>query len=315
MVRRQNTTRRHKPKTILRFPDLEHSKNAVVNSLAAASSQESYGHAIDEFIGWYCSEPRLAFNRTVVLRYRFFLEQENLAPSTINVRLAAIRRLAYEASDSGLLSPELAAGIRRVKGAKRLGVRIGNWLTADQCRSLRRAPCPESLNGKRDRAILAVLIGCGLRRAELVGLRVSDLQVREEHWVVADLIGKGKHVRTVPMPCWVKHAVDEWTNAAAITTGFIFRAVSRTGAIWGVHITPKAVWHVVKGAARSAGIANLAPHDLRRSCARLCHLAGGELEQIQFLLGHVSVQTTERYLGCKQRLRNAVNDGIDLADA
>ena len=101
-------------------------------SLGAASSQESYGHAIDEFIGWYCSEPRLAFNRTVVLRYRFFLEQKNLAPSTINMRLAAVRRLAYEASDTGLLSPDLAAGIRRVKGAKRLGVRIGNWLTVDQ---------------------------------------------------------------------------------------------------------------------------------------------------------------------------------------
>jgi hypothetical protein len=108
-------------KTILRLPDLEQAKNAVLHSLAAASSQESYGHAIDEFIGWYCSEPRLALNRTVVLRYRFSLEQKNLAPSTINVRLAAVRRLAYEASDSGLLSPELAAGIRRVKGAKRLG--------------------------------------------------------------------------------------------------------------------------------------------------------------------------------------------------
>jgi hypothetical protein len=114
-------------------------KKAVVNSLPAASSQESRGHAIDEFIGWYCSEARLAVNGTVVLRYRFFLEQRNLAPSTINVRLAAVRWLACEASDSGLPSPELAAGIRRAKGAKRLGTRIGIWLTADQCRSLLRA--------------------------------------------------------------------------------------------------------------------------------------------------------------------------------
>jgi hypothetical protein len=114
------------PKRILRIPDLEHSKHAVINSLPARASQDSYEYAINEFISWYCSEPRLAFNRTVVLRYRFFLEQRNLAPSTINVRLAAVRRLAYEASDSGLLSPELAAGIARVKGAKRLGVRIGN---------------------------------------------------------------------------------------------------------------------------------------------------------------------------------------------
>ena len=96
-----------KAKIVLRLPDLEQSKNAVFHSLATASSQESYRHAIDEFIGWYCSEPRLAFNRTVVLRYRFFLEQKKLAPSTINVRLAAVRRLAYEAADTGLLSPEL----------------------------------------------------------------------------------------------------------------------------------------------------------------------------------------------------------------
>src|SRR6202162_4361193 len=206
MGRRKKTTKRSKTRSMLRLADLEQSKNAVLHSLGAASSQESYSHAIDEFIGWYCSEPRLAFNRTVVLRYRFFLEQKNLAPSTITVRLAAVRRLAYEASDSGLLSPELAASIRRVKGAKRLGTRIGNWLTADQC---------------GDRAILAVLIGCGLRRAELVGLQSDDLQIREEHWVVANLIGKGKHIRTVPTPGWVKRAVDAWTQAVGITTGFI----------------------------------------------------------------------------------------------
>ena len=152
---------------MLRLADLEQSKSAVLHSLGAASSQESYGHAIDEFIGWYCSEPRLSFNRTVVLRYRFFLEQKNLAPSTINVRLAAVRRLAYEASDTGLLSPDLAAGIRRVKGAKRLGVRIGNWLTVDQSKTLLGGPPADHLRGKRDRAILALLIGCGLRRAEL----------------------------------------------------------------------------------------------------------------------------------------------------
>jgi hypothetical protein len=132
----RKTSKRSKARTMLRL-----------DSLGAASSQESYGHAIDEFIGWYCSEPRLAFNRTVVLRYRFFLEQKNLAPSTINVRLAAVRRLAYEASDTGLLSPDLAAGIRRVKGAKRLGARIGNWLTVDQSRSLLGDPLSGSLRG------------------------------------------------------------------------------------------------------------------------------------------------------------------------
>ena len=305
-------SKRSKARTKLRLADLEQSKNAVLHSLGAPSSQESYGHAIDEFIGWYCSEPCLAFNRTVVLRYRFFLEQKNLAPSTINERLAAVRRLAYEASDTGLLSPDLAAGIRRVKSAKRLGTRIGNWLTVDQTRTLLGEPTSGDLRGKRDRAILALLIGCGLRRAELVGLRMEDLQVREEHWVIADLIGKGKHIRTVPVPAWAKRAVDEWTTAAAIDGGVIFRRVSRLENIWGDGITPKAIWHIVKAAAKRAGIKDLAPHDLRRTCARLCHLAGGELEQIQFLLGHASVQTTERYLGCKQKLSQAVNDNLGL---
>jgi site-specific recombinase XerD len=227
----------HTPRKVLRIPDLEHSKIAVLNSLAAKASQVSYEYAIDEFISWYCSEPRLAFNRTVVLRYRFFLEQKNLAPSTINVRLAAIRRLAYEASDCGLLSPELAAGIARVKGAKRLGIRVGNWLTADQGSALIQASRSETLRGKRDHAILSVLLGCGLRRAEAVAIRMEDLQLREEHWVIADLIGKGRHIRTVPVPDWVKKAIDDWTTAAGIFEGNVFRRIDRDGKVWMKTIT------------------------------------------------------------------------------
>jgi integrase len=250
-----------------------------------------------------------------VLRYRFFLEQACLAPATINVRLAAVRRLAYEAADAGLLSPELAAGIARVKGAKRLGVRAGNWLTAAQGKALLQCFGATDLRSLRNRAMVSLLLGCGLRRSELVALHLEDIQLRDEHWVVADLVGKGRHIRTAPVPSWAKVAVDDWTAAAGINGGTIFRRVSRKGRIWGESLTPKAVWHVVRGVGRLAGIPQIAPHDLRRTCARLCHLAGGELEQIQFLLGHVSIQTTERYLGCKQRLRHAVNDNLGLEDA
>src|SRR6266700_878610 len=152
-------SRRRSPRAVLRLPDSEHAKSAVLSSLASPESRRSYEFAIQNFVHWYCSEPRLALNRIVVTRYRMQLERLHLAPSTINQRLAAVRRLAYEASDAGLLSPELAAGIRRVKGAKQLGVRLGNWLTAEQGRALRNAPTSESLRGKRDRAILAVLLG------------------------------------------------------------------------------------------------------------------------------------------------------------
>jgi site-specific recombinase XerD len=270
-------------------------------------SQRSYQHSIDEFVLWYCSEPRLSFDKTVVTRYRIHLESRQLAPGTINVRLAAVRRLAYEAADSGLLSPELAAGTRWVKGSKKLGIRLGNWLTANEARTLWQLPDENTMKGKRDRAILAVLLGCGLRRGELTELTLDHLQRREDHWAIVDLIGKAGHIRTVPIPDWVKQTIDDWLIAAGILHGKMFRCVCRKGTVWGTHMTEKVVWHVVKQYGQQLGISKLAPHDLRRSCARLCHGAGGELEQIQFLLGHVSVQTTEKYLGCKQRLKEAVN--------
>ena len=265
---------------------------------------------------YYCIIYTAIYNRTVVLRYRIYLEQRQYAATTINLRLAAVRRVAYEAADSGLLSPELAAGIRRVKGVRRIGVRIGNWLTAEQSKRLLAGGDRESLRGKKNYAMLAMLIGCGLRRGELLALRVDSIQLREEHWVIADLVGKAGHIWTVPIPFWVKAAIDEWRNAAGITEGALFRSINKTGSVWGTGMTPKVLWEIVREAASRASIDNLAPHDLRRSCARLCHLAGGELDQIQFLLGHVSIQTTERYLGCRQKLRVAVNDrmGIEPED-
>ena len=120
-----NKKRKLTPKTVLKLPDLEQSKSAVLNSLTSRSSRRSYDHAIREFIDWYCSEPRLAFNKTVVTRYRISLEQAQYASSTINLRLAAIRRLAYEAADCGLLSSDLAAGIQRVKGVRSMACASG----------------------------------------------------------------------------------------------------------------------------------------------------------------------------------------------
>jgi hypothetical protein len=150
---KSNSRKKRPPKRVLALPDLEHVKTAVLNSLTSASGQRTYDHAIREFVAWYCSEPRLAFNRTVVLRYRIHLEQRKYAPATINPRLAAVRRIAYEAADAGQLSPELAAGIRPVKGVRRIGVRLGNWLTPEQGRRLlESAPdCCERPIGNRTR--------------------------------------------------------------------------------------------------------------------------------------------------------------------
>jgi integrase len=295
------------------LPELDQTKRSVLNSLTSLQSRRSYQHAMEEFIDWYCSEPRLALNRAVVLRYRLELEAKTLAAATINVRLAAVRRLAYEAADTGLLSPELVSGIRRVKGVPQLGRRVGNWLSAAEGEQLLSGFNAQTLRGKRDAAIISLLLGCGLRRSEVVALKYGDIQRREDRWAIVDLVGKAGHVRTVPVPGWVKSAVDTWTEGAPIVGGRLFRSIRKDGAVWGDGITQNVVWYVVKDCATRAGIKELAPHDLRRTCARLCHAAGGELEQIQFLLGRASVQTTERYVGCKQDLSRAVNDRLPFA--
>src|SRR2546430_15900741 len=211
MKQKPNSRRkRSSTKSVLGLPDLEHAKAAVLNSLNSADAKRGYRHAIDEFVDWYCSEPRLAFNRIVVLRYRSHLESRQLAPGTINLRLGAVRRLAYEAADCGLLSADLAAGIRRVKGVKKLGVRLGNWLTAEQGERLWQAPDKERFKGKRDRALLALLLACGLRRHEAVALTLDHLPQREDHWAVVGLFGKAGHVRTGPVPRWGRCELEEW---------------------------------------------------------------------------------------------------------
>jgi len=167
---------------VLRLPDLDHCKLAVLNSLGSPASRRVYEYAIDQFIAWYCSEPRLAFNRIVVVRYRMYLESRSLAANTINQQLAAVRRLAHEAADSGLLSPELAAGISRVKGVKQLGFRSGNWLSAEESSEVLKCARGNSMRAKRDYAMLALLFGCGFRRSELVGLELDEIQMRQGHW-------------------------------------------------------------------------------------------------------------------------------------
>jgi integrase len=213
---------------------------------------------------------------------------------------------------AGLLSPELAAGIIRVKGVKATGVRVGNWLSLRQVQVLLSAPDVATMRGLRDRAMLAVLLGCGLRRSEVAGLNFAHIQQRDGRWCIVDLVGKHGRVRTAPLPNWVKVAIDAWTSAAGLTEGHVFRPVTRAGQVGGERLGEKVVWQMLQHYAEAVGVPRLAPHDLRRTCAKLCRAAGGELEQIQLLLGHASVQTTERYLGTKQDLVRAPNDAIKL---
>jgi site-specific recombinase XerC len=150
------------------LPELDQSKKAVLDALVSKHSRRAYKHAIEAFITWYCLEPRIGFNRLIVVRYRSFLQSQSLSAATVNLHLSAVRRLADEAADGGWLSPELAIGIRRVKGIKALGRRIGNWLNIDQGWQLLKTIPLTTLRGKRDAAIVGLLLGCGLRLSEVV---------------------------------------------------------------------------------------------------------------------------------------------------
>src|SRR5450631_2385773 len=287
-------------------------KTLVLDSVSSPITKRVYNMALDEFLGWFQQAPRPGFTKATVSAWRVSLEARGLGSSSIIIRMSAIRKLAAEAADNGLLAPELAAGISRVRSAKTQGIRTGNWLSQRQAQALLSAPDITTLRGLRDRAILAVLLGCGLRRSEVAALKFSHLQQRDGRCCIVDLVGKHGRVRTAPMPTWVKVAIDAWASPAGLTEGYVFRPVNRADRVTGEGLSEKVVWQLIKPYAEAAGVPGIAPHDLRRTCANLCRAGGGELEQIQLLLGHASVQTTERYLGTKQDLVHAPNDAIKL---
>src|SRR4051794_11824315 len=287
-------------------------KSLVLDSVSSPITRRVYNLGLDEFFEWYGQEPRPGFTKATVAAWRVALEARGLGAVSINVRITAVRKLAVEAADNGLLAPELANGITRVKGVASKGVRLGNWLTVKQAQTLLNSPNVTTPKGLRDRAILAVLLGCGLRRSEVANLTVAHIRQRDGRWCIVDLHGKHGRVRTVPMPTWVKVAIDAWTSVAGVADGHVFRTVNRGGQVQFAVLNEKVVWQLLQGYAMTAGVPGIAPHDLRRTCAKLCRAAGGELEQIQLLLGHASVQTTERYLGTKQDLIHAPNDAIKL---
>ena len=237
----------------------------VLDSLASGHSRRAYGRALGEFFAWYPSNASgEGFTRAVLGRYRSHLIERGLSAASVNLSLAALRKLAAEAAAHGGLSPLAAAGIRGIPGARRSGVRTGNWLTLQQAQQLLAEPDPETTKGLRDRVLLGLLVGCGLRRGELAGLDFQDVAQREGRWAIVDLVGKHGRVRTVPMPSWAKTALDGWASAAGIDSGAVLRRVDegRSGRKSGA-ITPQGVFEAVVGYARKAGLGKITPHDLQ----------------------------------------------------
>ena len=282
----------------------------VLNGVTAANSKRNYALALDE-LSAFCKERQQPISRTLILQFRAALLDRELSPSTINVKLSAIRKLVDEAKRAGFIDVEEASQMSDVPNVAQRGTRLGNWLTKEQARELLAVPDRSTIKGKRDYVILALLVGCALRRRELASLTVEHIVMRENRWVIADLRGKGGRVRTVAIPVWVKQGINAWQAAAKIESGPLLRSVNKVGKV-SKTLSDWAVWSVVTESAKEIGIERFGAHDLRRTCAKLCRKAGGDLEQIKFLLGHSSIQTTERYLGSEQDIAVAVNDSLGL---
>ncbi|NPV86927.1 MAG: tyrosine-type recombinase/integrase [Anaerolineae bacterium] len=283
----------------------------VIDGLNSPHSKRAYGKALSDFMNWYMAEGKPGLSKMTVQRYKAVLQGRGLSPSAVNLALSAIRKLGQEAADNGLIEQSLANGVARVKGVKMQGVRAGNWLTREQAQELLNLPDTTTLKGMRDRAVLAVMIGGGLRRSEVANLKLEQIVQREGRWVIIDLLGKGNRVRTVPIPSWTKAAIDAWTQAAGITSGLVFCAINKGGRLAHEGMTAQAVRDVVVSHGKKMGI-HLAAHDLRRTFARLARKGGAGLDQIQLSLGHASIKTTERYLGVTQDLMDAPCDRLGV---
>jgi site-specific recombinase XerD len=284
----------------------------VIDGLPSENSRRAYKRALKEFFWWHGEQNRPELNKALVQRYVKSLREQKLSSATINQKLSAIRKLATEAEDNSSLDSRLANGIRAVKGVPFRGRRTGNWLTKEDAQKWLNAPDTKKLKGMRDRALLGVLIGCGLRRAEAAILTFSHIEQREGRWAIVDIVGKRDKMRTVPMPSWAKATVDAWKNVAHLEEGFVFRRVNKGDNVVGESITPQAIRDIVNSYAHKLENQGIAPHDLRRTFAKLAHKGGSSIDQIQLSLGHDSIQTTEKYLGVEQDLTDAPCDHLGL---
>ena len=283
----------------------------TLDRIENANTRGMYRKGLTDFLAWWGAQGDLPLDGTLVQAHVTHLVKAKYSPATINQRLAAIRRLVGEAAERRLLDLGIAAGVIRIGGVPGLPVWNRRSLSAEQTEALINAPEPSSTKGLRDRALLALLVGCALRRSEVVRVLVENIQRRDGRWVLIDVVGKRGRVRMVAVPQWAKIALDAWLQKANLQKGAVFRAVDRSGTLAQHAISAQGVLSIVVAYGRSISL-EVKPDDLRRTCAKLCHAEGGELEQIQLLLGHASIQTTERYLGTKQNLSRAPNDRLRM---
>lgn len=310
----------------------------TLNAVNSKNTKIAYRTSLTDFLSWHSESHFTEMNAAAVNGYVQSLVEAGKARSTINQRLAAIKKLASQLHANGIIDPVIAWGISQIGGKPIRGQDVGTWLTAEEAQNLIVRPLHLAndkdsnigrLRGLRDQAIIATFIGAGLRRSEVAKLTFRHIQKREGRWAIVNLHGKGGRVRTIGIPLFVYDAIRRWSYAAGLDLNSnekIFKAIKKgkfgtlTGSLTAGGpkpyksdgaLSPQAVYKIIKFYAAEIGI-DIAVHDLRRTSANLMLRSGAEIRQIQQLLGHESIVTTERYLAPMISVRESAADYIQI---
>lgn len=283
----------------------------ATTGLTSPHTSRSYASAIARYLAYLATTP----DPTNITRHsvQSYLDHcrslpRPLSASTLNLHLSAIRRLTSELVAHGAAPDSLHRSVSSIKSIPNRGVRAGNWLTKEEAQLLLDSTGPATL----DRVIIAILLGCGLRRAELRNLTHTHIQQREGRWCIVDIIGKGGRVRTIPMPSWCKAIIDEYLAGPELKSVPDQRLDLPQDSIMLCPYTETTIYNIVRRLSVAAGLRPITPHDLRRTFSKLARKGGAALEQIQLSLGHESVQTTQRYLGTEIDYASAPCDALGI---
>jgi site-specific recombinase XerD len=287
----------------------------IDQALEAAESphtRRSYERSLKMLAEWLGEK---ALEYAILREYRAHLIKQENSPQTINSHLAAIRFYAREMAKAGHLAVEQAQSLQAIENVKIKGRKLGNWLSIEDATKLLNQPDISVPAGLRDRAILALLIGAGLRRSEVVSLETRHFEKRDGRWMLIGVKGKHGRTRNIPIPDWVKAIVDQWTDRADIAVGVIIRPVSWSKEKFWIRDEPmdtSSLFKIVKKYSRDLGRFRIAPHDLRRTFARLAYEGDAPIKQIQLALGHAQQSTTETYVNAQQDLQIAPGDVLGI---
>jgi len=280
-------------------------RQAIVTYIAgmAPNTQRSYSSRLHAFLKWRASQEAVPFVALLKRYVGYLLNEQGLAPRSVQAHVNTIKGMLKTAA---ALEPGLAAGLPQLQLVKAPAVRgevQGKRLTAQQAKHLLATPGTGTLKGKRDTAILGLLLALGLRRSEVCNLTWGHITEMEGHKVIANLKGKHGRIRTLKLPVWLWRLLVEWGEEAGLDTSDpqrrIFVPVTKDGRVlnkrWG--ISPHAIYKLIGHYTKLAGLPPVKPHDLRRTAALLARRGGASIEQVQLMLGHASPQTTSNYIG------------------